>query len=247
MDSTKKHILQTLLEIQSQILEIDDNEKLEDISFKLSSLFPFAEVSASSEVQEDNVKGTILDTPQEDHQNLSDETVERNPEEKSESPFEEFEETFTGEAFDAREEEYSETQEETEDVDKNFMVESEKNLEDDLEEEPEEEPKEEPNEKSKEKSKEELKEELKEEPKEEIKVNTTPKDIYKVFTINDKFLYRRELFGNSDAQYREALDLISRMDSFEEVQDYFLNDLGWNPEDANAKSFLGTIDKKYFN
>ena len=28
MDSTKKHILQTLLEIQSQILEIDDNQKL---------------------------------------------------------------------------------------------------------------------------------------------------------------------------------------------------------------------------
>lgn len=231
MDSTKKHILQTLLEIQSQILEIDDNEKLEDISFKLSSLFPFAEVSASSEVQEDNIKETILDTPKENHQNLSDETVERNPEEKSESPFEEYEETFTGEAFDTQEEENLETREETEDVDKNFMVESEKNLEDNLEEEP----KEEPN------------EELKEEPKEEIKVNTTPKDIYKLFTINDKFLYRRELFGNSDAQYREALDLISRMDIFEEVQDYFLNDLGWNPEDANAKSFLDTIDKKYFN
>ena len=232
MDSTKKHILQTLLEIQSQILEIDDNEKLEDISFKLSSLFPFTEVSASSEVQEDNIKETILDTPQEDHH---DETVERNPEEKSESPFEESEETFTGEAFDTQEEENLETREETEDVDKNFMVESEKNLEDNLEEEPEEEPTEE------------SKEESKEEPKEEIKVNTTPKDIYKVFTINDKFLYRRELFGNSDAQYREALDLISRMDSFEEVQDYFLNDLGWNPEDANAKSFLDTIDKKYFN
>lgn len=232
MDSTKKHILQTLLEIQSQILEIDDNEKLEDISFKLSSLFPFAEVSASSEVQEDNIKETILDTPQEDHH---DETVERNPEEKSESPFEESEETFTGEAFDTQEEENLETREETEDVDKNFMVESENNLEDNLEDNLEEEPNEE------------SKEESKEEPKEEIKVNTTPKDIYKVFTINDKFLYRRELFGNSDAQYREALELISRMDSFEEVQDYFLNDLGWNPEDENAKCFLDTIDKKYFN
>ena len=243
MDSTKKHILQTLLEIQSQILEIDDNEKLEDISFKLNSLFPFAEVSASSEVQEDNIKETILDTPQEDHQNLSDETVERNPEEKSESPFEEFEETFTGEAFDAREEEYSETQEETEDVVQNFAGKSEENLE----EEPKEVLKEEPKDEAKEEPNEELKEESKEEPKEEIKVNTTPKDIYKLFTINDKFLYRRELFGNSDAQYREALDLISRMDSFEEVQDYFLNDLGWNPEDANAKSFLDTIDKKYFN
>ena len=235
MDSTKKHILQTLLEIQSQILEIDDNEKLEDISFKLSSLFPFTEVSASSEVQEDNIKETILDTPQEDHQSLSDETVERNPEENGESPVEESEETFTGEACDTQEEDNLETREETEDVDKNFMVESEKNLEDNLEDEPKEEPNEESNEESKEES------------KEEIKVNTTPKDIYKVFTINDKFLYRRELFGNSDAQYREALELISRMDSFEEVQDYFLNDLGWNPEDENAKCFLDTIDKKYFN
>ncbi|MGM9846334.1 MAG: hypothetical protein ACI31F_00105 [Muribaculaceae bacterium] len=242
MDSTKKHILQTLLEIQSQILEIDDNEKLEDISFKLSSLFPFADVSASSEVQEDNIKETIADAPQEDHQNLSEETVERIQEEKSESPFEESEEDIADEAFDAKEEEYLETTEETEDVSQNFTVKSENNLE----EEPNEDPNEESEKGPKEESKEELKEESNEESKEEKKVNATPKDIYKVFTINDKFLYRRELFGNSDAQYREALDLISRMDSFEEVQDYFLNDLGWNPEDENAKSFLDTIDK-YFN
>ena len=80
----------------------------------------------------------------------------------------------------------------------------------------------------------------------EVKVNAS-KDIFKVFTINDKFLYRRELFGNSDAQYKEALELISRMDSFEDVKDYFLNDLGWNPNDENAKGFMETLEKKYFN
>ena len=71
------------------------------------------------------------------------------------------------------------------------------------------------------------------------------KDIYKAFTLNDKFRFRRELFGNSSAQYNEALDLISEMGSYTEAEDYFLNNYGWNPEDDSTKAFLKIIEHHF--
>lgn len=71
------------------------------------------------------------------------------------------------------------------------------------------------------------------------------KDIYKAFTINDKFRYRKALFGNSAAQYNEALDLISQMNSYDQAADYFLNNYGWNPEDNEVKGFLKILEHHF--
>lgn len=71
------------------------------------------------------------------------------------------------------------------------------------------------------------------------------KDIYKAFTINDKFRFRQALFGNNTAQYNEALDLISQMDSYDEAVDYFLNNYGWNPEDSDVKGFLKILEHHF--
>ena len=71
------------------------------------------------------------------------------------------------------------------------------------------------------------------------------KDIYKAFTINDKFRYRQALFGNSAAQYNEALDLISQMNSYDQAADYFLNNYGWNPDDSDVKGFLKILEHHF--
>ena len=71
------------------------------------------------------------------------------------------------------------------------------------------------------------------------------RDIYKAFTINDKFRYRKALFGNSAAQYNEALDLISQMNSYDQAADYFLNNYGWNPEDNEVKGFLKILEHHF--
>lgn len=71
------------------------------------------------------------------------------------------------------------------------------------------------------------------------------KDINKAFTINDKFRYRKALFGNSAAQYNEALDLISQMNSYDQAADYFLNNYGWNPEDNEVKGFLKILEHHF--
>ena len=74
----------------------------------------------------------------------------------------------------------------------------------------------------------------------------TSRDIHKAFTLNDKFRYRRMLFGNNSAQYADALDLISQMDSYDEAADYFFSQYGWNPEDETVKSFMQIV-KNHFN
>ncbi len=67
------------------------------------------------------------------------------------------------------------------------------------------------------------------------------RDLTKVFTLNDKFRFRRELFGNSNAEFTRALDLISVMRQPEEADDYFFTDLGWDAENEDVKDFMRII------
>lgn len=67
------------------------------------------------------------------------------------------------------------------------------------------------------------------------------KDLLATFTLNDKYRFRRELFGNSDAEFRNALDLITVMQSPAEAEDYFCNELGYDIERPIVKEFIGLI------
>lgn len=66
-----------------------------------------------------------------------------------------------------------------------------------------------------------------------------------VFTLNDRFRFKRELFGNSDADFNNTLSYIASFDSYPEAEDYFLSDLQWNPKREEVKDFLEIL-KKYF-
>lgn len=65
------------------------------------------------------------------------------------------------------------------------------------------------------------------------------------FTLNDRFRFRRELFGNSDAEYSSAMDLIASMDTYDEAEEYFLDELGWSLDNPEVKDFMDII-QKYF-
>jgi hypothetical protein len=71
------------------------------------------------------------------------------------------------------------------------------------------------------------------------------RDIFKAFTINDKFRFRRELFRNSQEEFDETLYVIAQMSNFEEAEDYFYNDLCWNPESEDVKEFMDIV-KNHF-
>lgn len=73
------------------------------------------------------------------------------------------------------------------------------------------------------------------------------KNFRQAISLNDKFRFRRELFGNSNQQYDAALDLIAEMSTFDEARDYFLESYGWDAENPDVKSFLAILSNHFSN
>lgn len=66
-----------------------------------------------------------------------------------------------------------------------------------------------------------------------------------VFSINDRYRYRRELFGGNDAAFSDALSRVAAMDSYDEAEGYFLDDCQWDLERPEVVDFMGVL-RKYF-
>ncbi len=71
------------------------------------------------------------------------------------------------------------------------------------------------------------------------------KELRKALSLNDKFRFRRELFGNSDVRMTETLALIDAMDSYEEAEDYIFNDLGWDIENTEVAEFMKIVQNRF--
>lgn len=67
------------------------------------------------------------------------------------------------------------------------------------------------------------------------------KDLSKAFSLNDRFRYRRELFGNSEVEMRNTINMVEAMHSFSEAEDYFYGDLEWDRESPEVVDFMTTI------
>lgn len=70
-------------------------------------------------------------------------------------------------------------------------------------------------------------------------------DIRSCFTLNDVFLFRRELFGNSQQEFDDTIRLLASMHSIDEVKEYLLVDLQWDPERPEVKDFLGAVENVF--
>lgn len=71
------------------------------------------------------------------------------------------------------------------------------------------------------------------------------KDIFKAFTLNDKFRFRRELFRNSQQEFDDTLEIISGMSSLDEAEEYFYEDLCWDPDNEHVKAFMEVVAKHF--
>lgn len=65
------------------------------------------------------------------------------------------------------------------------------------------------------------------------------------FSLNDRYRFRRELFNFSDEEMDEAIEAVSSMNSMEEVEDYFFNDLCWDPENPDVRDFIATVASRF--
>lgn len=67
------------------------------------------------------------------------------------------------------------------------------------------------------------------------------RDLKQAFTLNDRYRFRRELFGNSDTEFIDMINLVSAMASLSEAEDYFYGDLEWDLENEEVKDFMNII------
>ena len=73
------------------------------------------------------------------------------------------------------------------------------------------------------------------------------RDLRKAFSLNDRFRYRRELFGNSDVEMNDTLNLVETMHSFSEAEDFFYGDLEWDKEAPEVIDFMNVIRNHFYN
>lgn len=71
----------------------------------------------------------------------------------------------------------------------------------------------------------------------EVAVEPAYHDLRKLLTLNDKFMFRRELFDNNDEEFNATIDLLSAMHSLDEVEEYLYYDLAWDRENPTVVLF----------
>lgn len=72
------------------------------------------------------------------------------------------------------------------------------------------------------------------------------KNITPAFCLNDRFRFRRALFGGSDSEFNAVMDHLATLSSFDDAEDYFYGELGFDPEDEVVMDFMEII-KNYFD
>lgn len=82
--------------------------------------------------------------------------------------------------------------------------------------------------------------------KEDLSENETAPRGKLVFSINDKYRFKRELFANSALDFNTTLAVVASMENFEEAEDYFLNELQFDPSKGVVNDFLEII-RRYFS
>lgn len=71
------------------------------------------------------------------------------------------------------------------------------------------------------------------------------RDLRRLFTVNDLYRFRRELFGNSDSDMADTINLLSAMNSMAEVEDYVYDDLGWSHDNDEVVDFMTIVGRAF--
>lgn len=71
------------------------------------------------------------------------------------------------------------------------------------------------------------------------------KELRKALSLNDRFRFRRELFGNKDVEMNNTLNLIDAMADYAEAREYLLEDLGWSYNEPVVQEFLELVERHF--
>ncbi|MDE6549520.1 MAG: hypothetical protein K2L22_11040 [Muribaculaceae bacterium] len=67
------------------------------------------------------------------------------------------------------------------------------------------------------------------------------------FSLNDRFLYARELFEGNMKMFDSTLDFIDGIEEYSIIEDYFYGELEWDPENVTVASFMEILRPHFRN
>lgn len=70
-------------------------------------------------------------------------------------------------------------------------------------------------------------------------------DFRKAFNLNDRFRFRRELFGGDENKMNQAIEAINTIETLNDALAYLELNFNWNREDEPVKEFITLLEKRY--
>lgn len=70
-------------------------------------------------------------------------------------------------------------------------------------------------------------------------------DLKRGISLNDRFLFQRELFHNDREEMNSMMIRLNAFESFEKVEEYLKSQMNWNFDDSVVKDFLRVIKKGF--
>ena len=71
------------------------------------------------------------------------------------------------------------------------------------------------------------------------------RNLMSVIGLNDRFRFRHDLFSNSDDIFRETIEILNTIESFEKAVDFLSEKFAWDEEDATVVYFYDIIKPKF--
>ncbi|MDD4516272.1 hypothetical protein [Massilibacteroides sp.] len=70
-------------------------------------------------------------------------------------------------------------------------------------------------------------------------------DFRKSFSLNDRFFFKKELFGGSDEKMTKAINDLNELHSLKDSLDYIKVELGWDFENKIVADFIARLEKRF--
>jgi hypothetical protein len=76
-------------------------------------------------------------------------------------------------------------------------------------------------------------------------IKTIYTDLKKSLSLNDRFRFQRDLFGNDTKLMDNTLDNLNDLSSLQETMDYLHNRFVWNEKDESVIAFKEILEKRF--
>lgn len=75
--------------------------------------------------------------------------------------------------------------------------------------------------------------------------NVELRNLMSIIGLNDRFRFRHDLFSNSDEIFKEAINILNRIETFTQAVEYLEEKFQWDPEADTVVYFYDIIKPKF--